>query len=346
MFFSSNIPTALSGVYKEIAFRSCEDMDVWWLNAWVALWQFTIGLSYAPLAAVMQNPPLPIDQIPLNMAQGFECVFEAKSTVKQNYSIPACLNATVFCNTSLPKNAKSDSIAASFSSFFSSYSSSSSSASAFSSPFLNHFLNPVQEEREEHAYYYPSAFFKNASGPSNLTAANCTCSCAVDCGSTAYDMCCDSCAGQFPTVSNLPAWAATLMYMCFNIAYNVFLLLVIKHGSAALMYIASTLVLPLGSAAFTIKAFMGVHATPFNVYTGVGLGVILLGLIIYRFLGSRSRPTNIADLADAALGNIVFTITESPPEPILHRPKTSREVRNRYYASLNIQPEVKPPGFR
>jgi len=71
--------------------------------------------------------------------------------------------------------------------------------------------------------------------------------------------------------------------MVANIAYNVFLVLVIKHGSAALMYATSTVVLPLGSIAFTISVFMGDHATAFDVYTGIGLGVVLFGLIIYRF---------------------------------------------------------------
>lgn len=107
-------------------------------------------------------------------------------------------------------------------------------------------------------------------------------------------MCCDSCDGSLPNVSSIPALWGVIGYMVANIAYNVFLVLVIKHGSAALMYATSTLVLPLGSIAFTITAFLGKHAKAFNVYTGAGLGVVLVGLMIYRFVdmiikGCRSK---------------------------------------------------------
>lgn len=58
--------------------------------------------------------------------------------------------------------------------------------------------------------------------------------------------CCDSCDGSIPSISSLPALWGVCLYMVANIAYNVFLVLVIKHGSAALMYATSTVVLPLG----------------------------------------------------------------------------------------------------
>jgi len=97
-------------------------------------------------------------------------------------------------------------------------------------------------------------------------------------------ICCDSCSGNLPNVSSISALWGVIGYMIANIAYNVLLVLVIKHGSAALMYATSTLVLPLGSIAFTIKAFLNKHAKPFDAYTGAGLGVVLFGLIIYRFV--------------------------------------------------------------
>jgi hypothetical protein len=60
LFFTATVPIAVSGVYKEIAFKSVSDMDVWYLNGYVALPQFLIGLLYAPLAAVMTGAfPLP-----------------------------------------------------------------------------------------------------------------------------------------------------------------------------------------------------------------------------------------------------------------------------------------------
>lgn len=139
-----------------------------------------------------------------------------------------------------------------------------------------------------------------------------------------------SCDGSLPYISAVPALWAIIMYMTANILYNVFLVLVIKYqillyliynssrkrerrewkkkrnlkvkryGSAALMYIASTLVLPMGSISFTIRAFLGHNTQKFTVYlfyhsllhmtliissfSGAGLGVVLLGLIIYRWV--------------------------------------------------------------
>jgi len=194
IFFSSTIPIALSGVYKEMGFKAC-DLDVWYLNGYVAIWQFVLGLLYAPLAAVMTG--LAISDIPLNIWQGLQC----------------WLLGTNF----------------------------------------------ITRER------------------------GFDCSIALECGTGGNKMCCDSCDGSIPTISSLRAIWGVLFYMIFNIAYNVFLVLVIKHGSAALMYATSTVVLPLGSIAFIIPAFMGQHAIPFDVYTGIGLAVVLIGLVIYRF---------------------------------------------------------------
>lgn len=196
IFFAATIPTALSAVYKEIAFRSVGDMDVWYLNGWVALPQFVIGLLYAPLAASITG--LAIDQIPNNIWEGYRCWILGTNFIELDYGIP--------------------------------------------------------------------------------------CSISNDCGLST--VCCDSCDGSIPSVSSLPGLYAVLLYMACNIAYNVFLILVIKHGSAALMYAASTVVLPLGTAAFTISAFLGQHAQNFDMYNGIGLGVVIFGLLIYRFMDS------------------------------------------------------------
>jgi len=86
--------------------------------------------------------------------------------------------------------------------------------------------------------------------------------------------------------------------MGFNIAYNVrflffslscssfaqvrhlqvFLVLVIKHGSAALMYASATVVLPLTSVAFTLHAVLKDHALPFDWFTGSGLAIVIVGI--------------------------------------------------------------------
>lgn len=85
---------------------------------------------------------------------------------------------------------------------------------------------------------------------------------------------CDHCRG---------AWLPVLLYMIANILYNVFGILVIKHGGATLYTMLMTLRLPLVSFAFCMSFFMGDEAQPVDWYDLVGLVVILIGLCIYRW---------------------------------------------------------------
>jgi len=198
IFFTATIPTALSGVYKEIGFRSVDDMDVWYLNGWVILPQFIIGLFYAPLAAVMSDPPIALSDIIPQVWQGFQC------------------------------------------------------------------------------WLLGTNFITRARGFD--------CSEEVTCGNKGFKICCDSCDGSLPGVSNISALIALLAYMFANIGYNVLLVLVIKHGSAALMYVTSTIVLPLATICFTFGFLLGEHKQAFDPYNGGGLAVVLFGLLVYRFV--------------------------------------------------------------
>jgi len=108
-------------------------------------------------------------------------------------------------------------------------------------------------------------------------------------------------------------------YIAANIAYNIVILLVIKYGSAALLYVvwmsfvalfqgylsflsfvftdlleslqASAVVLPLANIAFTLDFIMGNQAQNLSVYDIVGLVVILIGLLIYRSTSEEAPPT-------------------------------------------------------
>jgi len=254
IFFLATIPTALSGVYKEIAFREVADMDVWWLNGWVVLYQFLIGLLYAPLAAIMSD--VAISDIPENIWQGAQCVFAG----------------------------------------------------------TNFISNPDDD-----------------------------CSTDTDCGGDG-DQCCDSCDGSISGVSEVPAIWGLILYMSFNLTYNILLVLVIKHGSAALMYVASTVVLPLGSLCFIIPAFLGDHATSFTAYNGAGLVVVLLGLIFYRFVGAKKKETPIVPEATGPI-NFYETnfISHQSTKPVI-RPKNMIEIRKGYYNTLGLNEF--PPGQR
>eukprot|EP01127_Copromyxa_protea_P022078 TRINITY_DN7778_c0_g1_i1.p1 TRINITY_DN7778_c0_g1~~TRINITY_DN7778_c0_g1_i1.p1 ORF type:complete len:597 (-),score=88.48 TRINITY_DN7778_c0_g1_i1:185-1975(-) len=108
--------------------------------------------------------------------------------------------------------------------------------------------------------------------------------CLVDpvCGYDIYSQCCDVCDSTINSEQAIASGYIVLFESTTSLLYNLTLTMVIKHGSAALMYIAVALVLPLGSIAFHSNYIMGIHATPFTVYTLSGLAVVLFGIILYR----------------------------------------------------------------
>jgi len=72
IFFSSSIPTAFSGVYKEIGFKGA-DLDVYYVNAWVATYQFVVGMLFLPITTLHSFGGLAFDEIPANLWDGAKC---------------------------------------------------------------------------------------------------------------------------------------------------------------------------------------------------------------------------------------------------------------------------------
>jgi len=71
------------------------------------------------------------------------------------------------------------------------------------------------------------------------------------------------------------------LYLCFNVAYNILIIMILKYGSSNILWLAMTLMVPLGSVFFTIPVpYLSQKLRPTDI---VGLFVILGGLIIYRF---------------------------------------------------------------
>jgi hypothetical protein len=66
----SCVPMVLSSVYKESALRG-EDIDVVYLNGWIAVFQFLIGLPLLWPSALASN--LPLDDLMPNLVDGFWC---------------------------------------------------------------------------------------------------------------------------------------------------------------------------------------------------------------------------------------------------------------------------------
>jgi uncharacterized membrane protein len=70
-------------------------------------------------------------------------------------------------------------------------------------------------------------------------------------------------------------------YLVVNQLYNILIILMLKFGSANLLYLAMTMLVPLGNIAFALP-FMP-NATPLTLLNFGGLVIILLGLFSYRF---------------------------------------------------------------
>lgn len=71
-------------------------------------------------------------------------------------------------------------------------------------------------------------------------------------------------------------------YLLFNVAYNLLIILILKFGSANILWLAMTIMVPLGNVAFTFP-FMPEHQ-PLHANDIAGLAFIMLGLFVYRFL--------------------------------------------------------------
>lgn len=82
----------------------------------------------------------------------------------------------------------------------------------------------------------------------------------------------DSCAMS-------PLYVST--YLVFNLGYNILIVFILKYGSANILWLAMTIMVPLGNAVFALP-FVPAHK-PMRLTDIVGLIVILGGLIGYRF---------------------------------------------------------------
>lgn len=77
------------------------------------------------------------------------------------------------------------------------------------------------------------------------------------------------------------------VYLCFNITYNILIILILKYGSANVLWLAMTITVPVVNLSFALK-FMPNHK-PLTWEDVVGLIVIMTGLISYRFYGQARR---------------------------------------------------------
>eukprot|EP00455_Lapot_gusevi_P035260 TRINITY_DN3903_c0_g1_i1.p1 TRINITY_DN3903_c0_g1~~TRINITY_DN3903_c0_g1_i1.p1 ORF type:complete len:449 (-),score=155.54 TRINITY_DN3903_c0_g1_i1:314-1660(-) len=152
---------------------------------------------------------------------------------------------------------------------------------------------------------------------------------------------CDDCVG---------AYVPLMTYLLFNCAYNVFIALIVKHGSAALMYIIMTLRLPLINVAFALPFILDPPET-IKWFTLVGLGTIIAGLGCYRY-GSMA-PAGDGAPSDADAGSsqqkvVMVGGMEAVALPVVQRLPLQRDefaIRSNFYGRIGIvdSPRSKRP---
>jgi len=82
-------------------------------------------------------------------------------------------------------------------------------------------------------------------------------------------------------------YTTLVVFFCLfcNVAWNVFILLIIKHATATLMFVANTLTIPLANLGFSVPFVTQHGPTPRSRITWEGLvalSVTLLGLFVYQ----------------------------------------------------------------
>lgn len=154
---------------------------------------------------------------------------------------------------------------------------------------------------------------------------------ASGCGFDDAENPCDVCHNAFVTL---------IIYMSINVIYNVFILLVIKHGSATVLSIAQTIRLPLSSMAFSMTWIMGDQVEPFSKFSLYGLFIILAGLISFRAGSLMKKPADAADGPIKIIPKLgpggMEIFSESVRSTPLIVPKTSLQHRQLYFTKLGI----------
>ena len=115
-------------------------------------------------------------------------------------------------------------------------------------------------------------------------------------------------------------------FIFFNVLYNFMTVVILKYGSANILWLASTILVPLSNAVFSMKIFPGSKPmTPFDV---LGLVIIMSGLVIYRFSGALITLWNSIIGADIDLDAV-------RKEKIARRIKRLQERKQVMYMGLN-----------
>jgi drug/metabolite transporter (DMT)-like permease len=84
--------------------------------------------------------------------------------------------------------------------------------------------------------------------------------------------------------------------LVFNVLYILNMMFVIKLGSTSLLFLALTIMVPVGNLIFALLP----GAAPVHASDLIGLAVILGGLVLYRFSGSSSQDVAVEEVVDSS----------------------------------------------
>ena len=86
--------------------------------------------------------------------------------------------------------------------------------------------------------------------------------------------------------------AALYVNLCLlsNVLYTLCMMLVVKYGSTSLLFLALTVIVPIGNVSFSLPFVP--ESVPMHMSDLVGLAVIVGGLFVYRFVGGDSEECN------------------------------------------------------
>jgi len=70
----------------------------------------------------------------------------------------------------------------------------------------------------------------------------------------------------------------------------------VKYGNATFSFIVSTLVTPISEFVFGWRLIMGSQVESISMYNYIALGILLLGVIAYRFFELRRQAALLAEI--------------------------------------------------
>jgi len=73
------------------------------------------------------------------------------------------------------------------------------------------------------------------------------------------------------------------VYLVFNVCYNILIILILKFGNANILWLAMTIMVPVGNLTFALPFLQDYGGAELKVTDVLGLVVIMSGLCLYRF---------------------------------------------------------------